>query len=96
MNLDEIREKYMNLYNKRHIGGHKILKDLTFEEYLLLTLQSRDSECSALIEELKKYNPPIFQEVDKLIDEHIKAIEKAKQNMEKTKKDFQEEYRWEK
>ena len=95
MNYDKIREKYMHQYNNRHIGGYETLKDLTFEEFLLLTIQTRESECSALIEELKKYNPPIFQEVDKLIADTIKEIEKAKQNMEKTQKDFQEEYRWE-
>ena len=96
MNLDKIREKYMNKYNNRHIGGYETLKDLTFEEYLMLKIETAESEVSALLEELQKYNPPIFQEVDKIISETIKEIEKVKQNMEETKKDFQEEYRWEK
>ena len=89
--LDKIREEYMNKYNNRHIGGHESLKDLTFEEFLLLNLQVRDNECSALIKELRKHNPPIVQEIDKLVSETIAELEKAKKAFEKGKKDFQEE-----
>jgi hypothetical protein len=91
--LDKIRKKYILQYNNRHIGGHETLKDLTFEEYLLLSLKHRDAECSALIEELKKHNPPIVQEIDKLVSDAIAELEKAKEAFKKGKQDFQEEYR---
>ena len=98
-NLDKIRKKYINEYNNRRDGflsilfEDKTLKDLNFEEFLLLKIQTAESEVSALVEELRKHNPPIVQEIDKLVSETITELEKAKKAFEKGKKDFQEEYR---
>lgn len=84
--FDKKKEKFIELYN-HHIEHYE--PDITFENYLILLILSREEEIDALMEELLKYNPPYLEEVEKVAEEFLDGLKKRDKEAEEK---FKEEY----
>lgn len=87
--MNEFNEKKERLIMQYNLYIEDYESDITFENYLILIILSREEEIDAIMKELLKYNPPYLEEVDEAVEEFLDAL---KNQDEEAEEKFKEEY----